>query len=119
MALGAQQLVEWPNHLSQVDEMYARLRRESFENRDGMNFDQASLRKSLNAVDNQISLLNGCKTPSGLTSFAPVKRPLVLLVTDSAWLGVRDSALLIGGYNAYLDVVRILWPKSIKQSQNA
>lgn len=74
--------------------MSARLRRESLENRDGMNFDLASLRKSLNAVNNQLSTLNGCKAPSDVTSFAPVQRPLVLLATDSAWLGVRDSALL-------------------------
>ena len=94
IALGAQQLVEWTNHLSQVDEMSARLRRESLENRDGMNFDLASLRKSLNAVNNQLSMLNGCRAPLDVTSFPPVKRPLVLLATDSAWLGVRDSALL-------------------------
>jgi hypothetical protein len=94
IALGAQQLVEWANHLSQVDEMSARLRKESLENRDGMNFDRASLRKALSAVDNQISMLNGCKTPPAVTSLAPLQRPLVLLATDSAWLGVRDSALL-------------------------
>jgi hypothetical protein len=94
IALGAQQLVEWANHLSQVGEMSARLRKESLENRDGMNFDRASLGKALSAVDNQISMLNGCKTPLAVTSLAPVQRPLVLLATDSAWLGVRDSALL-------------------------
>lgn len=94
IALGAQQLVEWGNHLSQVDEMSARLRRESLENRDGMNFDLASLRKSLNAVNNQLGTLNGCKSPLGVTRLASVQRPLVLLATDSAWLGVRDSALL-------------------------
>jgi hypothetical protein len=94
IALGAQQLVEWANHLSQVDEMSARLRKESLENRDGMNFDRASLRKALSAVDNQISMLNGCKTPPAVTSLPPLQRPLVLLATDSAWLGVRDSALL-------------------------
>ncbi|URD60378.1 hypothetical protein M8312_11380 [Sphingomonas sp. KRR8] len=94
IALGAQQPVEWGNHLSQVDEMSARLRRESLENRDGMNFDLASLRKSLNAVNNQLGTLDGCKSPLGVTRLASVQRPLVLLATDSAWLGVRDSALL-------------------------
>ena len=94
IALGAQQLVEWANHLSQVDEMSARLRKESLENRDGMNFDVASVRKALSAVDNQLSMLNGCKTSLAVTRLAPVQRPLVLLATDSAWLGVRDSALL-------------------------
>lgn len=94
IALGAQQLVEWSNHLSQVNEMSDRLRKESLENRDGMNFDLASLRTSLSAVDEQLSVLNGCRKPSTVARLAPVQRPLVLLATDSAWLGVRDSALL-------------------------
>lgn len=94
IALGAQQLVEWADHLSQVDEMSARLRKESLENRDGMNFDLASLRKALGAIDNQLGMLNGCRTPLAVSRLPPVRRPLVLLATDSAWLGVRDSALL-------------------------
>lgn len=94
IALGAQQLVEWANRLSQVNEMSARLRKESLENRDGMNFDLASLRKSLGALDEQLSALNGCRKASIVKRLAQVQRPLVLLATDSAWLGVRDSALL-------------------------
>jgi hypothetical protein len=94
LATGAEQTIEALHHRSQVLEMSEKLREESLESRDGMAFDLTSVRGSVYAIDAQLAALNGCRTTVDLARLGRVQRPVFLLATDSAWLGVRDSALL-------------------------
>jgi hypothetical protein len=94
LAIGSEQTIVALHHRSQVLEMSEKLRAESLENRDGIAFDLTSVRGSMNAIDVELAALNGCRTTVDLARLSPVQRPVFLLATDSAWLGVRDSALL-------------------------
>jgi hypothetical protein len=93
IALGAEQVVETVHHRSQVHEMTDKLHAESVENRSALDLDVAGLQQSQASVDSDLAALGDCGRGGRFERLVPVLRPTYLVPTDSAWLGVRDSAL--------------------------
>jgi hypothetical protein len=93
-ALGVGKAAEWAHHRSQVDEAIRRLRAESIENRATLAFSIANMRAQVKAVDARLDVLGNCTSPVAGARLAAVEPSTTLLPSDTAWLGVRDSALL-------------------------
>jgi len=93
IALGAEQAVENLHRRSQVREMTAKLRDESIENRHVTEFDLRTLQGSVGQIDQKIAALNSCRGTRSV-DLAPLKRTFMLVPSDAAWIGIRDSALL-------------------------
>ena len=94
IALGAEQVVEAVHDRSQVHEMTDKLHAESVENRSALNLDVVGMQQSQASIETNLSVLGDCGGAGGFTGLVPVERPTYLVPTDSAWTGVRDSALL-------------------------
>jgi hypothetical protein len=94
LALGAEQAIEALHHRSQVHEMTDKLHDESVENRSPLNLDLVGLQQSQATVDTDLVALGNCGGDSHPQALVPVQQPIYLVPTDSAWAGVRDSALL-------------------------
>jgi len=76
-----------------VREMTQKLRAESIENRKVIAYDLLQLQLATQRIDADIVALNNCSlSPSA--ALQPLVRPLVLMPSDTAWSGIRDSALL-------------------------
>jgi len=93
-ALGLGQAVVWIHHRSQVQEAIHRLRAESIENRAALTFSIANMRDQVKGVDARLDILGNCTSPIDDDKLAAVTPSTTLLPSDTAWLGVRDSALL-------------------------
>jgi hypothetical protein len=93
-ALGLEQAVVWIHHRSQVDEAIHRMRAESIENRAALKFSIANMRDGVKAIDARLDILGNCTSPVASGQLAAVTPSTTLLPSDTAWLGVRDSALL-------------------------
>ena len=70
------------------------LRADSIENRATLTFSIANMREQVKAVDARLDILGNCTSPVGSGKLAAVTPGTTLLPSDTAWLGVRDSALL-------------------------
>src|SRR5689334_14307015 len=93
IALGAEQVVERLHHRWQVNQALEKLRAESIENRHVIEFDVRTLGQNVNELDREIAALNNCRAaPSG--QLRPLSTTFILVPTDAAWSGLRDSALL-------------------------
>ena len=93
IALGAEQVVEAVHHRSQVHEATKKLRAESIENRKVIEFDLGSLRNAIAEVDQDLAVLNNCRQPR-TAKLRPLSFVNILSPSDTAWIGIRDSALL-------------------------
>ncbi len=93
-ALGLGNAAEWAHHRSQVGEAIHRLHAESIANRAMLTFSMANMRAQVKAVDARLDALGNCTSPVDGDKLAAVTPSTTLLPSDTAWLGVRDSALL-------------------------
>ena len=94
IAIGAEQTVEWFHHRSEVNEAIASLRVESNENLGLAASSIASLQESVNGIDAQIAVLGKCQSSPAPGKLAIVRGATYVVPVNSAWLGIRDSALL-------------------------
>jgi hypothetical protein len=94
LALGAEQAIEALHHRSQVHEMTDKLHAESVENRSALDLNIVGLRQSQASIDIDVAALGDCGAGAGFKGLVPVEQATFLVPTDSAWTGVRDSALL-------------------------
>jgi hypothetical protein len=96
IAVGIEQAVEYVHRRDQVHQMEEALRAESLENRHTIADDLPALDAILASVDANIATLQrhrnaGEKDPVGL---APRPNVRLFVPIDTAWLGMRDSALI-------------------------
>ena len=94
IAIGAEQTVEWVHHRSEVHEATEKLRAESIANRDSLAFSLSILSNAIKQVDGQIAVLGDCESPFDQGKLAPVNDDQIAGPENTAWLGIRDGALL-------------------------
>ncbi|MGA9335414.1 MAG: hypothetical protein WBV39_14140 [Rudaea sp.] len=93
-ALGLEQAVVWIHHRSDVKQAIANLRAESIQNRATLTFSIANMRDQVKAVDARLQILGNCAAQVDDGKLAALSPSTTLLPSDTAWLGLRDSALL-------------------------
>jgi hypothetical protein len=94
LAIGAEQTIEALHHRSQVHDAIEKLHAESAENRSALDANVIGLQQSQASVDTDLAALGDCGGAGNASRLIPVGQSIVLLPTDHAWIGVRDSALL-------------------------
>ena len=94
LAIGAEQTIEALHHRAQVHDALAKLHAESVENRSAFDANVAGLEQSQASVDTDLVALGDCGGAADAGRRVPIARPALLVPTDHAWIGVRDSALL-------------------------
>lgn len=94
LAIGAEQTIETLHHRSQVHDAIAKLHAESVENRSGLEANVIGLQQSQASVKTDLAALGDCSRASDPTRLVPIGRSMVLVPSNHAWIGVRDSALL-------------------------
>lgn len=94
LAIGAEQTIEALHHRSQVHDAIDKLHAESAENRSAFDANIVGLQESQASVDADLATLGDCGGASNTTRLVPIVRSVILVPTDHAWIGVRDSALL-------------------------
>ncbi len=93
-ALGLGKSAGWAHHRSQVQEAIHRRRAEGIDNRATLTFSIANMRAQAKAVDARLDVPGNCTSPVASDELAAMTPSTTLLPSDTAWLGVRDSALL-------------------------
>ena len=94
IAIGAEQTVEWVHHRSEVHEATEKLRAESIANRDSLAFSLSILSNAIKQVDGQIAVLGDCESPFDPGKLESVNGNQIAGPANTAWLGIRDGALL-------------------------
>ena len=94
IAIGLEQTVEWFHHRSEVREATAKLRAEALENRELLEFNHDRLQERIAQVDRLLAVLGTCDTPPDSGKVEPMQQIFFGPPSNTAWLGVRDSATL-------------------------
>jgi hypothetical protein len=94
IAIGAEQAIEALHHRSQVHDSIDKLHAEGVENRSALDLNVLGLQQSQASVDDDLAALRDCGGSARVKELVAVQQPTYLVATDSAWVGVRDSALL-------------------------
>ena len=92
-ALAGEQTVETLHHRSEAREMTEKLKAESEANFSVINFDAARAKRLQAQAEQQMRLVGGKSVPDPIALGLP-NRPVLLQPSDSAWMSIRDSALL-------------------------
>lgn len=95
IAIALDQAVEALRHHGEAREMIRKLREESIENRKVINFDLGVCRQRIADADKDIALVGGALRAGRLPAAPDVLASTTMFhPADSAWITMRDSALL-------------------------
>jgi hypothetical protein len=96
IAISLEQTVEYLHHRHQAKEMAEKLRAESLANRRIVQFNIANCDQAISVIEQDMRVLENMKvfgehvTPE----LIPIPRTITYYPSDSAWLTIKDSALL-------------------------
>jgi hypothetical protein len=96
IAIALEQTVEYLHHRRQATEMADKLLAESLANRRVVEFDVTNCDQAINAIDQDMRILENMKVfgEHATTTLNPIPTTITYYPSDSAWLTIKDSALL-------------------------
>jgi hypothetical protein len=96
IAIALEQTVEYLHHRHQANEMAEKLRAESLANRRAVEFNIANCDQAIRAIDQDMRTLKDMKVfgEQATSALIPIPQTMTLYLSDTAWLTIKDSALL-------------------------
>jgi hypothetical protein len=96
IAISLEQTVEYLHHRHQAKEMADKLRAESLANCRIVEFNIANCDQAINAIDQDMRTLENMKVfgEHVTSALIPIPQTITYYPSDSAWLTIKDSALL-------------------------
>jgi hypothetical protein len=96
IAIALEQTVEHLHHRRQATEMAEKLRAESLANRRVVEFNIANCNQAISAIDQDMRTLENMKVfgEHATSALIPLPQTITYYPSDSAWLTIKDSALL-------------------------
>jgi hypothetical protein len=96
IAISLEQTVEYLHHRHQAKQMAEKLRAESLANRRAVAFNIANCDQAISAVEQDMRTLENMKVfgEHATAALIPIPKTVTQYPSDSAWLTIKDSALL-------------------------
>jgi cold shock CspA family protein len=96
IAISLEQSVEYLHHRHQAKEMAEKLRAESLSNRGMVEFDIANCNQAISAIEQDMRALENMTVfgEHAASALIPIPKTVTYYPSDSAWLTIKDSALL-------------------------
>ena len=96
IAISLEQSVEYLHHRHQAKEMAEKLRAESLENRRAVEFNIANCDQAISAIEQDMRALENMREFGGRATpvLIPIPKTVTYYPSDSAWLTIKESALL-------------------------
>jgi hypothetical protein len=96
IAISLEQAVEYVHHRRQANEMAEKLRAESRANRGVLEFDIANCDKAIAVIEQDMHTLENMDAfgEHAGSALIPIPKTVTYYPSDSAWLTIKDSALL-------------------------
>jgi hypothetical protein len=96
IAISLEQSVEYLHHRQQAKQMAQKLRAESLANRHAVEFNIANCDRALSAIEQDMRTLENMKVfgEHAASALIPIPTTVTYYPRDSAWITIKDSALL-------------------------